>query len=126
VPRVLFIPVHINELFDPKILIFFLSLFLWGCVCVYYRQLVDLPTDALLSHLNHNNNNINGMGCNDPPSFYPPPVPPSISPFDPTTSYYQVVVDDANFNNNNYAPLKVMARRPLSVIHEESLFNHFL
>jgi hypothetical protein len=111
-----------NELFDTKFL---------GCVCVgvrvhSLRQLVDLPTDALLSHLNHNNN-IVGMGCSDPPSFYPPPVPPSISPFDPTASYYQVVVDDVNFNNNNnYAPLKVMARRPLSVIHEESLFNHFL
>ncbi len=78
----------------------------------HFCQLVDLPTDALLSH--------NGAS---PPSFHPPPVPP-ISPYDPAT-YYQVVVEDANHNNNNYGHLKV-ARRPLSVIHEESLFNHFL
>lgn len=76
-------------------------------------QLVDLPTDALLSHL-HNGSS--------PPLFHSPPVPP-MAPFDP--AYYQVVVDDTNLNNNNYVPLKV-ARRPLSVIHEESLFNHFL
>lgn len=93
------------------------------CVCVgfarvYYfdgaPQLVDLPTDALLSHLNYN-----GVSSSDAP-------PLAISPFDPATSYYQMVVDDVNLNNNNYAPLKVMPRRPLSVIHEESLFNHFL
>lgn len=79
--------------------------------CIYILlicalQLVDLPTDAWLSHSDGS----------------------AAAPHDPTT-YYQVVVDDIFLNNNNEPQLKVAqvaGRRPLSVIHEESLFNHFI